>query len=169
MTRRPAHSVPAAVTIRLCTADDLRALEWDGLFSAHREIITTAFARQLAGTNVMLVAAEKDGIAGQIWIDLEKGPAGSARLWALRVHASAQGRGIGTALLDAAEAWLVVHGFESVWIGVERQNTSALRLYNRRGFHVAETVVERYSLTLPGGVHTEVLLQKSLRAGERRR
>jgi ribosomal protein S18 acetylase RimI-like enzyme len=169
MTAPPGHSARAAVTIRLCTADDLQALEWDGLFAAHREIITTAFARQLAGTNVMLVAANTDRTVGQVWIDLERGAAGGALLWALRVHASVQGRGIGTALLDAAEAWLVAHGFQSVSIGVEKPNTQALRLYCRRGFRIGGTVVERYSFTPPDGVHTEVivdqwLLQKSLRA-----
>lgn len=163
----PARPHSAGVAVRLCTDGDLAALEWDGLFSDHREIIENAFARQRAGTNVMLVAAEGDRIVGQVWIDLEKGLPGAPLLWALRVHPSEQGRGIGTALLDMAEAWLLAHGFSKASIGVEKSNATALRLYNRKGFRVRTALVEHVGFTRPDGVRQEMtldlwLLQKTL-------
>lgn len=156
-----------AVRIRLCEACDLGALEWDGLFAAHREIIAEAFARQRAGTNVMLLAETGTRVAGQVWLDLQKGPPRAARLWAFRVHPAMRGRGIGTRLLEAAEAWLARHGFNTAAIGVEKSNRAARRLYERRGYHVVAPLVEHYGLKTQGDRYTRVtvdqwLLEKGL-------
>ena len=154
--------IAAAVTIRLCTKTDLSKLEWDGMFTAHREIIAGAFERQLAGSNVMLVAETKGAIVGQVWLDLQKAPEGGALLWALRVHPDYQRSGIGAELLHAAEAWLVAHRFGTAAIGVERWNVQARRLYEREGYRVLGPIIERYSYTTPAGVFTEVKLEEWL-------
>lgn len=145
-----------SVTIRLCTQSDLRALEWDGLFSEQREIIESAFERQLAGTNIMLVAELEEQLVGQIWIDLTDARDRGALLWAFRVHPALQGCGIGTELLNAAERWLAARDFCTVAIGVEQGNESAKRLYDRLGYTVVGPIVESYDFTTPAGSSMEV-------------
>lgn len=141
-----------AVTIRMCREDDLLALEWDGMFTDHREIILDAFIRQQQQSNVMLVADTSGGIVGQVWIDMTKlASRGAGFLWALRVHPEARGRGIGTELVGAAEAWLAARTFESATLGVEKENSRAMRLYQRLGYEVAGELLERYTYTTPGG------------------
>lgn len=176
MSIRPGTHPPAvanlpetlAVTIRVCAEADLRALEWDGMFEDHREIILDAFLRQQQRTNIMLVAEIGGSIVGQIWIDLTKLAArGTGLLWSLRVHPTARGRGIGTELIGAAEAWLASNAFESGAVGVEKENLRGLRLCRRLGYEVAGELLERYTYTTPaGGTHDvsvdQWLLQKRL-------
>ena len=45
-----------------------------------------------------------------------------------------RGRGIGTRLLDALEAWALAHGFRRLELSVFANNVDAVRLYERRGF-----------------------------------
>jgi len=168
--QRVAASLPEtfAVTIRVCAEADLRALEWDGMFEDHREIIVDAFVRQQQRSNMMLVAESDGRIVGQIWIDLTKlASRGTGFLWALRVHPSARSRGIGTELIGAAEAWLAANAFESGAVGIEKENLRGLRLCRRLGYEVAGELLERYTFTTPTGDTHEVtvdqwLLQKRL-------
>jgi len=62
-----------------------------------------------------------------------------ALLWDIRVSPTVRGRGIGAALLAAAENWVRQMGGR--WLKVETQNTNAAacRFYGRQGF-VLETV-----------------------------
>ena len=57
-----------------------------------------------------------------------------AVLWDIRVVPAKRGGGIGTALLEAAEAWAIANGAR--WLEVETQdvNAAACRFYGRRGF-----------------------------------
>jgi ribosomal protein S18 acetylase RimI-like enzyme len=157
-----------AVTIRVCSEADLRALEWDGMFEDHREIILDAFLRQQQRSNMMLVAESGARIVGQVWIDLTRlASRGTGLLWALRVHPSARSRGIGTELVGAAEAWLAANAFESGALGVEKENARGLRLCRRLGYEVAGELLERYTYTAPSGSSHDVtvdqwLLQKRL-------
>ena len=53
------------------------------------------------------------------------------RLYLLRGH---QGGGHGSALMDAAMAWLLRDGPRTLWVGVWSENSGAQRFYERRGF-----------------------------------
>ena len=57
----------------------------------------------------------------------------------------ARGRGIGTLLLDAVDAELAARGIGDMVIGAVAQNTDAIRLYERRGFRTAWTVLTRFA------------------------
>ena len=152
-----------AVTIRICGEKDLDALEWDGMFTDHREIILEAYVRQQQRANIMLVAETDGKIVGQIWIDLAKlASRGTGFLWALRVHPAARGRGIGTELIGAAEAWLAAHAFESGAVGVEKENRRAMRLCRRLGYEVAGELLERYTYTTPAGEPQDVTVDQWL-------
>jgi ribosomal protein S18 acetylase RimI-like enzyme len=46
----------------------------------------------------------------------------------------ARGAGVGSALMDAVEAWADAHDFELLQVSVRNANEGAWRLYERRGF-----------------------------------
>jgi ribosomal protein S18 acetylase RimI-like enzyme len=57
-----------------------------------------------------------------------------AHLSVLAVSGDAEGRGVGTALLDACDAWAKQHGADRITLHVMANNTRARALYERRGF-----------------------------------
>ena len=160
---RPPLPATLAVTIRVCAEDDLRALEWDGMFADHREIILDAYTRQQQRSAMMLVAEIDGTIVGQIWIDLTKLTSrGAGFLWSLRVHPEVRSRGIGTELIGAAESWLAANAFESGAIGVEKGNARGMRLCRRLGYEVAGELLERYTYTTPAGENHDVTVDQWL-------
>jgi shikimate dehydrogenase len=56
-------------------------------------------------------------------------------------------RGIGTRLLEEAEAWARARGLESVQLNVWADNLAAIRLYQRLGY---ETISQKMELDLQG-------------------
>jgi ribosomal protein S18 acetylase RimI-like enzyme len=150
---RKSFSVSVQITIRMCERNDLRNLEWFGLFTPHREILRSVFNRHLRGDNVMLIADVHNFPIGQVWIDLEKKRIESTGvLWALRVLPCLQNLGIGTRLIMAAEELLRHQGFTCSEIGVEIKNPRARKLYERLGYSSIGKVVEEYSFKTPDGV-----------------
>jgi ribosomal protein S18 acetylase RimI-like enzyme len=139
------------VVIREAREDDLEALEWFGMFTAHREIIRDAFRRQRVGENLMLVAEANGFPIGQAWVDLARHADESmGLLWAVRVFPVFQGMGIGARLLDAAEDVLAARGYRWALIGVEKYNHAARRLYLRQGYEPWGELRESYTFTPPG-------------------
>ena len=149
------------VRVRLCVEDDLPQLEWFGLFTEHREIIESAFARQARGDNLMLLAELNRFPIGQVWIDLAKRRYREcALLWAMRVLPPLQGQGIGSRLLRSAERVIRARGFPAVEVGAERSNPAARRFYERQGYRVIGAEQETYSYTSPWGVPITVRLDE---------
>lgn len=149
--------VSIAVTIRLCQEADLPLLEWFGLFTAHREIIRTAFERQRRGENLMLVAVENGFPVAQAWVDLTRyDDRGAGLLWAVRVFPAFRGKGIGRRLITLAERLLRERGFSAAEIGVEKHNGDALRLYERLGYRITREEHEEYSYVTPDGTAVRV-------------
>lgn len=145
-------AVALEVTLRHCTEDDLRHLEWFGLYTVHREIFELAWQRHLAGNEVMLVADVKGFPVGQIWIDLAKYRAERVGfLWAARVMPPLQSHGIGARLLAAAETELRQREYVAVELGVHDCNEPARRFYERWGYRVVGTTEEEQVYTTPDG------------------
>ena len=145
MTRRP--------VIRKCRSEDVRALEWEGLFTHHREILERTYREQLHGEQVMLVADLDGALVGQVWVDLRsERHRDTAMIWALRTRPSHERCGVATQLLAAAEAIAREHGFRATELAAEVANTRARRLYQRRGYNSTERVTQTYSYTTPDGV-----------------
>jgi ribosomal protein S18 acetylase RimI-like enzyme len=132
--------------IRRCRAEDLRALEWGGEFREHRAIIEEAFAQAAGGEQVMWVAEVAGAPVGQLWVEL-----GRARLWAARVQSALQGRGIGTALVRAAEQDLLGRGHARASVAVEPSNARARRFWLSQGYRLLGRVTERWSYRTPAG------------------
>lgn len=58
--------------------------------------------------------------------------AGLYRMW---VAPEARERGIGSALVDAVVTWARANGFKRLFLDVANENTSAIALYSKKGFH----------------------------------
>ena len=58
----------------------------------------------------------------------------------IAVIPEARGAGIGSALMDAVEAWADAQGIEHLQVAVRDANDGARRLYERRGFSPFYTV-----------------------------
>jgi ribosomal protein S18 acetylase RimI-like enzyme len=150
-------TVRLQVTIRTCRRDDLPALEWFGLFTAHRDLIRSAYEGQERGETLMLVAEAQGYPVGQVWIDLtRKGVDATGVLWAVRVFPFLQSLGIGAQLMTAAEAVLRRRGFTRAELGVERDNERAQRFYERLGYSVVGSQQGEYRYTTPEGVPVRV-------------
>ena len=136
---------PPDVTIRTCREEDLRQLEWCGIFTPQRRTIERAFESHRRGDGIFLVAEEAGAPVGQVWIDLRKrAEEGIAVLWALRIRPGRMGRGIGTRLVEAAERAAAEAGFQEALIAAERENRMAASLYRRLGYSPAGEVLEPY-------------------------
>jgi ribosomal protein S18 acetylase RimI-like enzyme len=149
--------LPLKVVIRPCTRDDLRALEWHGQFTHHRELIDEAFARQERGENLMLLADLNGFPAAQAWVDLAaRAEYRAGLLWAVRVYPFLRGLGLGARMIAAAETALRERGFRWAEIGVEKDNPRARRLYERAGYQLHRELLEWYEYTGPDGVPVRV-------------
>jgi GNAT superfamily N-acetyltransferase len=160
------------VTLRRCVAEDLPLLEWEGMFTAHRELTAEAWRRHQLGENVMLVAEAQRSPIGQIWVDLtRKGAQSIGFLWALRVRPGFQRLGLGGRLLAAAERVVLGQGLRVAEIGAEQHNPGARRLYERCGYRVVAEELNAYEYTTPEGRSVRMaapqwVLHKTLTTGQ---
>jgi predicted N-acetyltransferase YhbS len=98
--------------------------------------------RQAAGRGVLLVARIGGRVVGDVYLWLEPAEEEQVRehlpevplLGHLEVRAELRGRGIGTAVMAAAEKELVRLGYRAVALGVDMTNDGAERLYVRLGY-----------------------------------
>ncbi len=80
------------------------------------------------------VATIDDELAGYVLVSLRKG-ARALRIYSLAVGARFGRRGVGRALLQAAEAYGRRHRREALTLEVRYDNASAIALYESCGFH----------------------------------
>lgn len=122
------------VVVRRCTPAD--AATMDARDPAARGYALGALARQQAGQTDFLVAEVDGAIAGSGELTTTD-PAELKSLW---VELSARGRGVGSAIVRAAEALVVERGVTSPdgrWrlvMGVGLDNPRAAALYERLGY-----------------------------------
>jgi ribosomal protein S18 acetylase RimI-like enzyme len=164
-------TISLPVIVRPCRASDLEPLEWFGLITPFRQTIQDAFERMARGEVLMLIAEANRFPIGQVWVDLaRRRPDPIGVLFAFRVLLPFQNLGVGTRLIEAAEAELQARNYRTAEIGVEKDNPAARRLYERLGYRVVREVVEEWEYTPPGGEAVRVrsdewILQKPLTAG----
>jgi GNAT superfamily N-acetyltransferase len=131
--------VTAKAEIRPAFADDLATLV---AVLGERHWFSDRLARQQRGGGVLLVAWLDGRPVGEVFLecDLAKEPEvrrhlpGVPRLDHLEVPGPFQGRGIGTALIRAAEDTARQLGYERIALGVGLDNPKARRLYERLGY-----------------------------------
>jgi GNAT superfamily N-acetyltransferase len=103
-------------------------------------VLTTRLERLLAGEDVVALLAGEPAVAvalltlrPNVWYD---GPV--ALLDELYVAPELRGRGLGSALLEMAEAVTVEHGGELLEINVDGDDVDARRFYERHGYAAIE-------------------------------
>lgn len=112
--------------------DALVALE-DATFDVDR-ISRAQWRRHLASSSAMvLVAGPSAHLEGAAVVFFRRGSR-KARLYSLAVADTARGRGLGAALLAAAEAAAVERGCQGMRLEVRTDNTAAVALYTRHGY-----------------------------------
>lgn len=153
--------------IRPAREEDLVAMEWLGLYSAHREIIRAAYAAQERGEALLLIAVSSDFPVAQVWVDLKRAAdRGAALVWAVRTFYPLQGHGIGRRMMETAEREIRRRGFERAELGVEKSNKRALRFYLRLGWRTAGERVEKFEVTGSDGRPQTLALDLSIMSKE---
>lgn len=99
---------------------------------------STVLVARLAGAGGGLVAAAASEVVGTVMAGFD-GHRGW--LYYLAVDPSVQGRGIGRALVVAAEAWLAAQGAGKVQLMVRTSNTAVTGFYDGLGYAVQDCVV----------------------------
>lgn len=85
--------------------------------------------------------AERDGrLVGFHWTKIHAD--GSGEVYVLGVDPSAQGLRLGPALLDRGLAYLAARGCPEVLLYVDDSNSTAVQLYERSGFAIADTDIQ---------------------------
>ena len=165
-------------TIRPIEERDLPALEWDGTYLHFRRLFRQAYEDMRIGTRQLLMIERRTTgeMIGQIFIQWTSSDpryadgAGRGYLYALRIKPAFQNRGLGTRILEAAEAELRRRGMGTASIGVEKANPRARALYERRGYRVIADDPGRWSYLDHEGNIQEVLepawlMEKGLHEG----
>jgi GNAT superfamily N-acetyltransferase len=124
--------------IRPAEQDELDAIIAAEASPASREHHRERWAQQLRGEAVYLLARENSEVVGHTMLlrhsrypEVQAGP-DPAEINAL--HAYEQGKGIGTAIIAAAEQLARDWGYSAIGLGVGPGNTGARRLYERLGY-----------------------------------
>ncbi|HEX2130330.1 MAG TPA: GNAT family N-acetyltransferase [Actinophytocola sp.] len=121
-----------------------------------RPFFLDRLARQEDGRGLLLVAWHGDRPVGVVYLwwepaeepELRLHLPGTPLLTHLEVHADHRARGMGSALIEAAERELVRRGHAAVALAVEVTNDRAARLYRRLGYaDWDQPPIRCYSLT----------------------
>lgn len=166
--------------IRECSRTDLDALDRFLPTRPPRVVHAEHFALQEAERWTYLVAWDDDAVpvgVGVIrwegWSDQAAFGAfrGCPELTNLQVHEARRGRGVGTALIQAAEDRVRARGHSTIGVAVADDNPRAAKLYARLGYADTGLRTEsRYMYPDDSGVPREIvehnaLLVKPLEAG----
>ncbi len=132
------------VRIRPAMADDVAAiarLVTELGYRSQPEQIVHRLAALSPGRSVLLVAEQDSEITGLVQVFLKPSilVEHSAEIGALVVAASWQGRGIGKALLEAAEAWAIAHGCSTMYVRSNVVREAAHAFYERLGYRTLKT------------------------------
>lgn len=134
-------SIQLDITFRLATRADLPKLEWYGQYAHFRTVFRRTFNEQEQRRRLMLIADCADFPIGHIFIQLNSRRTlwdnhTRAYLYSLRVMEMFRGKGIGSRLINEAEAMVTELGCGWVSIAAAKENPRARRLYERMGYHV---------------------------------
>ena len=104
-------------------------------------LILVERAERLIGYVVVTIEPDGDVLWNDTWVVGEK----LAELETIYLVPEERGRGLGEKLLDRVDAELERRGIHDLVIGALPGNTGALRLYERRGFLPAWTIMTRFA------------------------
>lgn len=122
--------------IRVATPDDvpiLGRLE-NRCFESDR-LSERSFRHLIGVPSAQLLVAEDGGLLTGYVLVLFRRKTSMARMYSLAVEPSLQGRGIGKALIEAAEKDALGKGVVSMRLEVRMDNAGAIALYRKLGYH----------------------------------
>lgn len=126
--------------------DDLIAAETHGPARIH---LRTRWQQQADGTAVFLLAHLDGAIAGHALLLRESKYAEMRTTYGVpevnALHAYVEGKGVGTALIAAAEAIASQWGYGGIGLAVEPNNARARRLYGRLGYAERAEVMDEWT------------------------
>jgi RimJ/RimL family protein N-acetyltransferase len=125
---RPAHATDASAMARLFAAV---AAERNGIATEPPVDVEDRAEQFALSAASSLVAEARGSVVGMINVDVGRFGAGDIGMF---VDASWRGRGIGSALVDAAIEWSREQGLHKLCLEVFPTNLSAIALYRRCGF-----------------------------------
>jgi ribosomal protein S18 acetylase RimI-like enzyme len=133
MTPSPATAAVRVRRAELSDLDDLVALE-QATFDSD-QISRAQFRRHLDSDSarVLVASANRRRFLGTAMVFFRKGSR-VARLYSIASLPEARGKGVGTALIDAAEAAARQRRCQSLRLEVRTDNDSAIRLYEHLGY-----------------------------------
>ncbi|MEM7022361.1 MAG: GNAT family N-acetyltransferase [Pseudomonadota bacterium] len=94
-----------------------------------RSILDSYWASLQMGADDFVLVADQKGLQGFIAVSIKDIP----YIENLHVSASAQSRGLGRRLMQAAAQRLIDSGYESLYLGVATDNQRAIRFYQELG------------------------------------
>jgi GNAT superfamily N-acetyltransferase len=149
MTARPADPSETGVLARLW---------YDGWQDAHAAILPATLAR--ARTLESFVERTAAALVDVRVIGPRGAPLGFAmlkgdELYQFYVAAQARGAGIAATLMADAEAQLSERGVETAWLACAIGNARAARFYEKSGWHLARTMINRLD-TIDGPFDLEI-------------
>jgi len=166
-------NITLPIRIRPLEKADLPKLEWFGAYLHYRNLFKRSYEERQDRRREMLIADCNDYPIGRLFI-----------LFTSRNHAVADGRtraylysfavmemfrgaGIGSRLIESAEADLITRQFSIATIAVAKNNAGALRLYERYGYRIFDEENSDWNYVDHQGVTRRVrepswLLEKSL-------
>jgi ribosomal protein S18 acetylase RimI-like enzyme len=115
-----------------------RPTDWPKHFDVSRWILLTASIDHQRVGGAAIIYDDPQ-------IDLLRNCEGCALLWDLRVTPEMRGRGVGSALLGAAERVAVRCGAQAMRVETQQINVPACRLYARLGFRIERVVPGAYT------------------------
>jgi len=130
------------VEIRRATEDDLPGMEWEGEFRHFRRLYRAAFLDACQGRKTILLAKSDGVIVGQLIVQFGTDlaclprPELTGYLYSFRVREGFRGRGVGSQLIETAEAALRERDYQQAAIAAAKVNPRARRLYERLGYSV---------------------------------
>lgn len=134
-----------AITIRAARAEDIGdilAVE-NGSFDGDR-FSRAQFAYLVnRAKGAFYVAIIDDKIAGYICL-LSHSARANLRIYSIAILPGYRGCGIAGALVAKAKEFAVAEGKSSVSLEVRTDNLSAIRLYEKHGFHISSTIKQYY-------------------------
>jgi ribosomal protein S18 acetylase RimI-like enzyme len=139
MTPSPATAAVRVRRAELSDLDDLVALE-QATFDSDR-ISRAQFRRHLDSdtARVLVASANHRRFLGTAMVFFRKGSV-VARLYSIASLPEARGKGVGTALIEAAETAARRRRCHALRLEVRTDNASAIRLYERLGYRRAGPV-----------------------------
>lgn len=153
----------ARVIIRRMIRSDLPALEWGGEFAHFRRLYRDIFNNAAKGKATLWVAdLQGVGVIGQLFVQISSARPeladGLTRgyIYGFRIQPLFRGNGLGTQMMDIAEADLSNRGFYWVTLNVAKENWRARRLYERLGYAVIGSEEGKWNYMDEKGIRHEV-------------